>query len=289
MSSINLRNMIVDLHPDICYQRNAGAETGVVAWTCKSLDRPFVFGSSSMWNATNDLHVSFRPGSIGPHTRLFYRYGLSRSAAIVAQTREITKLFQREFPTSDVRHIPSAAISVPPAVLKDPKFFAVSITRFVWYRRPLLVLQLAQGLPDVQFVLAGYGPLQAEIEQLARAIPNVRLVGRVTPDEGLVLMKRASVFVNTSMIEGFPNTLLESLVCETPYLSFYDPDEIICRYGLGAHAKTLDDMASAVLRYSRDAVGSTEFASRAHQYLSEFHNPDFVANEYERLFAEKLR
>jgi glycosyltransferase involved in cell wall biosynthesis len=142
-------------------------------------------------------------------------------------------------------------------------------------------------LPETQFVLGGYGPMQDAIEQQASAIPNLRFLGGVTSQESQALMRQSAVYVNTSRVEGFPNTLLECASAGTPYVGFYDPDEAICGYGLGVHASTLEDMASSVRFLLSDENARNRISSRGKEYLVKHHDARVIGRLYEDLFTEK--
>ena len=71
----------------------------------------------------------------------------------------------------------------------------------------------------------------------------MKVVGFVKPSEVIEYFKAASVFINTSTSEGFPNTFLQAWQCEVPVVSLaVDPNEVITEYGLGFHSETMDQM-----------------------------------------------
>ena len=67
---------------------------------------------------------------------------------------------------------------------------------------------------------------------------------------------RARVFLNTSSIEGFPNTFLQAWIRGVPVVSFFDPDGLIRRLQLGTVPASVDDMREAI-RGLLDVLGDT--------------------------------
>ena len=84
------------------------------------------------------------------------------------------------------------------------------------------VVRVKQQIPDVQLMIAGSGPLRAELEdriQAASLESHVRLLGFV-PDEQLPVAYRAADFsiVPTISLEGFGLITIESMAAGTPVL-----------------------------------------------------------------------
>jgi glycosyltransferase involved in cell wall biosynthesis len=288
---LELRRILKELHADLYYQRTALVETGIVASASQALGKAFIFGSSSIWNPTNNLHGRLYLSSPLDYTGLpsfVYHKGVAKASAIVAQTSQIAELFRKALPGVDVRHIPPANLSPLHEAPMVRDGYAVSITRLVWYRRPQYVLKLARMLPDIKFVLAGHGPMESEIKRECSGITNVEFLGRVSPEAALGLISKANLFVNTSLIEGFPNTLLESLSCGTPYVSFYDPDEILCRFSLGFHVRSISEAANSIRESVRGGTEMRKFVLRAREYLTRYHDATSITASYVRLFKEKV-
>jgi glycosyltransferase involved in cell wall biosynthesis len=103
----------------------------------------------------------------------------------------------------------------------------------------------------------------------AARLPNVNLLGPVRYRDSGDLFDRAKIFLNTSMIEGFPNTFLQAWVRGVPVVTFFDPDGLVQRVPLGRVAGSLDDMREAIrglleIEEDRQLLGrrAREFAMR---------------------------
>jgi glycosyltransferase involved in cell wall biosynthesis len=89
-------------------------------------------------------------------------------------------------------------------------------------KRPHLYLDVAERVPEAEFVFAG--PREGEqygdsLLNRATSLENVTYLGSVSPDEIHQYYRKAIALVNTSALEGFPNTFLEAWRYGTPVLS----------------------------------------------------------------------
>jgi len=285
-----MQKAIKEENAHVYYQRIGGVMTGLVGFECRTMNRPFIFASASYWDSNDNLNGRAKERTPLTWLRMaspIYRYGLDRTTAIVAETEEIALQFKKRFPAKDVRQIPPMSILEPSSPKKNDPPFVLYVSRLVWYRRPLLFLKVARALPEMRFVLAGFGAMEETVRDEAKKIPNLTYLGPVTPVESADLMRRASLFLNTSLVEGFPNTLLEALACRTPYVSVFDPDDVICRFGLGAHARSFDELVSSVRILLNDQAEREKIASDGDAYLRKFHDPEVIASKYAALFREK--
>lgn len=135
----------------------------------------------------------------------------------------------------------------------------VWIGRLQEFKHPERFVELARRLKasPLSFRLAGDSedPRRfAELESAARALPNLRLLGQLSPAEVHTLLGTARVLVNTSDYEGFSNTFIEAWARGVPVVSLHvDPDRLIETKGLGVVAGNLATAAEAVQRLTSDA------------------------------------
>lgn len=86
------------------------------------------------------------------------------------------------------------------------------VARLTTIKRPDRMIDVARALPEVTFVVAGDGPLYAEVR--AAAPPNVRFLGWRADIENVY--SAADVVLLTSDNEGMPVTLIEAALCGVP-------------------------------------------------------------------------
>lgn len=81
---------------------------------------------------------------------------------------------------------------------------------------------VAAKLPAARLSIAGSGPLQQELEQLAATLgiaDRVRFTGRLDRDQMAALYRETDLSLNSSHVDNMPNSVLESLASGVPVVS----------------------------------------------------------------------
>ena len=127
-----------------------------------------------------------------------------------------------------------------------------------------------------------------KIKSDADKIPNLEFIGFIPyPDIGKYF-NAASILINTSNFEGFSNTFLQAWMAHTPVISLnVNPDEIICRYKLGFHSKTFEQMVKDVKTLLEDGGLREKMGENGKIYVEQEHNIVNSINKYHDVF-EKL-
>lgn len=161
-------------------------------------------------------------------------------------------------------------------------------------KRPERFLDLARALPDLQFVMVGppNDDEEAYFERLrseAEGIDNLRFVGFVPPSKVADYYRRASLLVNTSASEGFPNTFLEAWRWATPVVSLeYDLDGTLRAGTVGRHSGSMDRLEADVESLVADVDRRAELGWNAREHVAANYGIDGVADRYEALFERVL-
>jgi len=227
---------------DLLIQRGASESTALGMACARIAGLPFLFLLAS------DSDV--QPGhEILPHPQdpVLYRMALKHIRWIVAQTQGQADLL-RHFYGKRARIIPSMLPPLPPG-----GFSSGPHDRILWggnlrdLKRPEWLIESALRFPDIRFLVfggrAGGHEIYADrIIVKLRSLPNVEYLGWVAHDEVPELFSRARVFLNTSIVEGFPNTFLEAWRQKIPVISTVDPGGLIREGRLGYFAEDLDNM-----------------------------------------------
>jgi glycosyltransferase involved in cell wall biosynthesis len=222
----------------IYYQRGAAAITGIVSLFCLIHQKTFIF------SAAHD--TNFIPEAINvPYWRdkVLYIWGLKHAGHIIVQSQNQKKLLRKNFGLDA-----TVAYNVyPRRSLVEKGNYALWVANIKPMKRPRRLLEIARSCPDLEFrmvggMVKGHEALYETVKAEAAAINNLDFLGfqplRVTEE----LFDRAALFVNTSELEGFPNTFLQAWSRGIPTASFFDADGIIEKNGLGAVMREEEDI-----------------------------------------------
>jgi Glycosyl transferases group 1 len=275
---------------DVYYQSPAGAATGITAWYCRSTGRKFIFRVASDSDCeTEHSRIQFW------RDRRLYDYGLKRADVVAVQTAVQAQMLREN------HGLESTLVNMlvePPRrgsdVDKDIDVLWLSNLRAL--KRPELVLELARQLPQVKFTLAG-GPIPTpagntyfeDVRAAAARLPNVSMPGAVRYSDTGTWFDRARIFLNTSSIEGFPNTFLQAWIRGVPVVSFFDPDGLIRRLQLGANPATVDDMREAIRGLLDVTVYRENIGRRARDFAAREFTSSAAARYIELLDHKPLR
>ena len=281
---------------DVYILPGAGAFAAVIAHFCTRLRRRFVFWSAS---ATDPVCHIPGPSRIARGKRDLTRYGISRAHLIIAQTEEQRRAFG-DFMARDAAVIPNVW---PLPEKRDTERFAASTGlpfRFVLWvsnlrpeKRPEWALDIAAELGAIPFVIVGgpvhgYERLYEDLRARAVAMPNVTFCGLVPFDETPGYFGAAELLLNTSAVEGYPNTYLQAWAARKPVVASFDPDEVICRFGLGRHADSRAHLAAAVAALWQDEVLRRTMGDAGYAYLQEYHSAERVVSLLEAELTKLL-
>lgn len=90
--------------------------------------------------------------------------------------------------------------------VKEHPFTVFTLGRICYQKNPVLFNKIAEALPDVRFLWIGDGELK---EQLTAS--NIQVTGWMDRYSALVKAMNSDVFILTSLWEGLPMSLLESM------------------------------------------------------------------------------
>ena len=129
---------------------------------------------------------------------------------------------------------------------------------------------------------------RARITAEAQGIPNLKALGPVPYSDVNKYFARAKLFLNTSESEGFPNSFLQAWIRGVPIVSFFDPDDIISRQGLGVRVDSSGQMAVKLEELIGDKDRLQILAEHVRRFALDAYSADAVVTHYESLLGLEL-
>jgi len=271
---------------DLYYTSCAGMHVGLLALFCWRARRRFVFRTASDSDCDpSRLLVRFA------RDRWLYHYGLRRADAILTQSAFQAGALERHYALQG--RTAAMLVEAPrAAAFRDLDVLWTSNVRRV--KRPDRILELAGQLPGLMIhmvggSLAGEEALFASVRDAARARDNVTFHGRLPYRDANALYDRAKVLVNTSDVEGFPNSYLQAWIRGVPVVTLIDPDAIIEREGLGVAVKSPTHLADAVGHLLGDTAAWRAASARCRVFMAREYGEDKVLAPYIAAFEQVMR
>jgi len=218
-----------------------------------------------------------------------WKFDLKRANVVIAQTKYQQEMLKQNFGRDSViikafHPIGSKRIKkeIPPIVMWAARIGPE-------WKQPEVFLQIARAIPNASFLMIGGpsegGNLYDRVKAQAGDLPNLEFAGFVPHYEMGQHFDRASIFVNTSTAEGFPNTFLEAWSRYTPVVSLnIDPGEIICRNKLGFHSRTFEQMILDVRRLLENEQLRQKLGENGWRYAKQEHDLNTVVEQFVELF-----
>jgi glycosyltransferase involved in cell wall biosynthesis len=270
---------------DLYYTSCAGMHVGLLALFCRRARRRFVFRTASDSDCDpSRLLVRFA------RDRWLYQYGLRRADAVLTQSAFQARALERHY----ALHGRTAAMLVESpraAAFRDVDVLWTSNVRRV--KRPDRILELAGRLPDVTIHMVGGSQpgeeaLFASVSEAAAARPNVMFHGPLSYRDANGMYDRAKVFVNTSDVEGFPNSYLQAWIRGVPVVTLFDPDGVVEREGLGVVVKSPARMAEAIGHLLGDTAAWTAASDRCRAFMAGEFEEEKVLAPYLAAFEQVM-
>jgi glycosyltransferase involved in cell wall biosynthesis len=158
-------------------------------------------------------------------------------------------------------------------------------------KRPDRFLEIARALPHVRFRMIG-GPVGHDddarvyyerIKAEAAGISNLEFLGFIPYAETEPHFDHASVFVNTSDVEGFPNTFLQAWARGVPTVSFFDP--VLREEGIYRQVQRVEGAVEAVASLAKPSSERDALSARCRTYQQQYHSTESILPRYAQLFS----
>jgi hypothetical protein len=279
----DLRRALNDLRPDVIYQQGRLSYTGECADYAKRAGIPFFFHIAHEFDL-NFRWVTLKYSRNTPFDFVEYLLGmrgLKAATHIIAQTDRQARLLYETLGLKvaavirNFQPLPDSLPEKPPGPMQV--FWVANLKDF---KRPALFVELAEsfrGRNDVKFLMAGRAPGGRRFRPLMDKIPtvgNLTYFGELPIDKVNDVMCSASVHVNTSSFEGFPNTFLQAWARGAVVASLaVDPDEESMEsLGIGYCAGTMDRLRQFIDQLSSNPNKRRTIAEQAFSFVHAKHS-----------------
>lgn len=207
-------------------------------------------------------------------------YGLRHAHAIVVQTeRQQAMLLTLVGRDGEVIRNPA-----PSTIRTTPRTAPQFGGRLLWVgrtdpnKRYEEALALAAALPHRPMIMVCNNIHDANrhrIDELQRALPNLMLADQVALEDMDALFRFSDVLVNTSRVEGSPNTFLQAGMHGIPVVSMtVDPDGVLATHGCGRLADgTPAGLVQTVEALLTDRTAYAVAAAANARWLCDRHDP----------------
>ena len=259
-----------EVDADVYYQRSSAMWTGVVAEFCRR------YGKRSIYAGASDRDFEIGQEQIGLwRDKWLYRRGLARVDRIVVQNPYQLQSCRKNHGRDPIL-IPSC-YQLPETTARS----SIENDRILWvgtihgYKRPDLLLDIAERLPQRRFVMIGGPSVGGErlragyyesIRSRASQLPNVEFTGFLPLAQVEPWFDRARVLVSTSVYEGMPNVFLQAWARGVPTVATVDVGAAVNTVfsEIDQGAKKIEALFTDEALWARASADSLEHFERNH-------------------------
>lgn len=221
----------------------------------------------------------------------FYALGL-HLANVVAVQHEGQAKQVRPYVNGKLVLIPNLIRSIAHQIrtYDETIFDAIWIGKIRTDKQLHVFLDIVEALPDIRFALVGGFDVNMDrrlcddLERRMLTLKNLSSYGPRRFEEVIQLLVRSKILVNSSMYEGFPNTMLEAWSVGVPVVSLtVDPGEVIKRERIGLVSGTAAGMRDDIKRLVGTRALNCDLGKRGLAYVRKRHSLQAVCRAFEQI------
>ncbi|MBZ5500373.1 MAG: glycosyltransferase [Acidobacteriia bacterium] len=267
--------------------------SGEAAFYCRQRGKKYVFLSGSDYDYSPEYKTSPDQYDMYSVPHALKLYAIENAALHIVQNERQANLLRDEYGRSSV-------IIKNPIDLK-PLFPRNATARTILWvgksdertKRPSMMLELARQLPQYRFVMVMTFTVKETHDRCikeASTLSNVTLLERIPFSQIERFFADARLHVNTSTVEGFPNTFLQAAKYGVPTLSIQvDPGEMLSKYGCGlVCAGDFEQLRDKVQTAMTNDVLYSILSRQSEKYVRESHDKNLIIPKYEQAFTSVL-
>lgn len=257
----------------------------VLGLFCRMFRKKLIF----IGQIDTDVDPAFLKKSSNVLSYWFFRIGMKWTDYVVAQNEKQKKGFAETY-RKRTRIIKN--ITTLPAMDKIRKEeYILWVGNSLPKKQPEKFLELAKSLPEYKFKMIMSLTSQASDDSFIRDklsdTPNLDYLGFIPFSKIAEYYQKASIFVSTSLREGFPNTFLQAWQHRCPVVSIHvDPDGVIKKYELGRQSLTFERFCEDIRELMEDERLRAYVGENAKNYVEANHSRNIIVQQYLDLFRE---
>jgi len=219
---VDFLQILKKVDADIYIERTANIKVWLVSWFCRVFNKKFVYMVAHDW----DVSLSW-----------LYFLGLKRADLIVAQTEKQKQTLNQSFKLNSLV-MPSLTRPMTMKAKNCKRRLILWIGRADSWKGPLKFIQLAKKFPNEKWLMicrkGRNKRLFNQVKIEADKLSNLQLLTDVPIEKIGEFFNKAKFLVNTSEVEGFPNTFLQAGLTKTAVISDrVNPDNYLKKYQCG--------------------------------------------------------
>ena len=180
-------------------------------------------------------------------------------------------------------------------IISDKRFHDKVVlwcANFGKHKRPELFIELANNMLETNYKFIMIGGHNDEVyvnKLLKNKSENLDVIGHLPFDEVFAYFNKASVFVNTSISEGFSNTYIQSWLRGVPTLVFgADPNEVISKNNLGYNVDSIAEAKKMILNTLSNKEDFMKMSENVRHYANKNHTIKIMTDHFLNVLNENL-
>lgn len=189
-------------------------------------------------------------------------------------------------------------VLVPPSETRvngaRDRYRLVSLTRLAHEKRPEILVyafaRVANEFPQWDLDIYGDGPLRSAIATLIDKLAPGRISLRGFTAEPYEVLRQADLFVSTSWVEGFGNSIWEALACGVPVVATEAGTAVrsLVRDGIDGLVVNDQSLTRALAELMRNEARRVEMSRRAPEVIERF-SLQAALEKWDELLTTDLR
>lgn len=158
--------------------------------------------------------------------------------------------------------------------------------RIQYQKNPFLFNQIANKLPDVEFIWIGDGELKTEL-----TAPNIKITGWIKREKVLNILKDVDFFLLPSLWEGLPIALLEAMYIKKICIvsNVIGNKDVIISGQNGIICNSADEYVKAICDVKKGKINGKILSEKASLDVKKNYNIELMVQKYNQIYCNSLQ